>query len=268
MAYTGRWRAQSLVRYSNPPTLSGTVPDPEHRDPTANPNDQRTSWSTDGGRFQYFPEDLQGDGAAVAGVGPTRGGAVLDREPAEHSYGVGYGAGLTEEQSVAANNAARSTDLGSVPARRYSAPQRQDGTYTAALLQEPVYPVGSPDSVVEDMTADPRTSPNASVRGPGKRVFRIWHRTFGRNDWMGRNDHRPLYTTTAFTAPGGAAAGPVPSGSQYTSPYPTAAGGTVRNVTAVAPQLRRSPRPWDEGITTDGSTPEVQLDPGYFSGGL
>lgn len=255
------WREQVPVP-AHRRSPSGTVPDPQHRDPSSNPGNRRPDWVTDGARFGYMPDELVQDYSAD-GVVHVRS-LMLDKEPADHDYGIGTGAGLPERQSQAQNARARSTDLGSMPARRYAAPQRQDGTYHADLLQEPVHPVGSPGSVVFEQTADPQTSPNASVRGPGKRVARWWDRTFITHDWRGANDHRPLYVTNAYSAP---ESRPVMNGNQYTSPFATAVSATVHNVITTRPQLRRNPRPWDESMTTDGSE-EIAVDPGFISGGL
>jgi hypothetical protein len=256
------WRDQVPVT-DRRPSLSGTVPDPQHGDPSANPGNRQPDWVTDGGRFEYMPEDLVDSPGFPSIDGRGRTG-IIDREPQDHDYGTGPGAALTPRQSQAQNAAARSVDLDSVTSRRYSAPARQDGTYHVDRLQEPVYPVGSPGSLIFQQEANPETSPNASIRGPGHRIASWWDRTFQTNDWRGHNDHRPLYVTNAYTAP---EAGPVPNGNQYTSPYATAATTTVRNVVTVVPQLRRNPRPWDEATTTDGSE-EIMLDPGFYSAGL
>jgi hypothetical protein len=256
------WREQVPMPTTRWSPAGPRVPDPQHSNPAANPGIRRPDWVTDGARFEYVPEELTQDHSA-SGVTQLRS-VLIDHTPEDHDYGVGTGAGLTVAQSQRQNSRVRSEDTGAVTARRYAAPVRQDGEYHVERTQEPVYPVGSPGSVVFQQRADPRTSPNASIRGPGWRVSRWRDRTYIRHTWEGANDHRPLYLRNAYTAP---ASPPVPNGNQYTSPFATAVTASVRNVVTVAPQLRRNPRQWDEAMTTDGSE-EVQLSPGFLSGGL
>jgi hypothetical protein len=262
-AYTGAWARRAEVMQTRPALWGG--PDPQHSRPDPHPGTSRESFDTTGARLAVTPEGLTSPPNLPILDGSGGQWLVLDQEPLDHSYGIGSGAGLPLRVSMAQNAAGHAQDRGARAGRRYAAPARQDGDVTVGLYQEPVYPVGSPGSVVYQQEADPTTSPNASIRGPGKKVRRTWHRTFWREGWV--TDHRPTYTTTAFTAPPAAA---VPNGSQYTSPYATAAAVTVRNVTAVMPQLRRNPRPWDEDFTTDGSAQEGAGAGsfGFFSGGL
>lgn len=258
--YSGAWARRAAMPTPRRSLWNG--PDPEHSRPSPNPGTRRESWDTTGGRYAPTPDELTSPAQLPLLDGSGGGWVVLDQEPLDHDYGLGAGAGLPLRESMRQNAAAHKRDRGATRGRRFASPARQDGDYHATLEQLPAFVAGSPGSVVFQQESTPETSPNAAIRGPGKRQNRWWDRRLWREVWT--TDPRPAYTTTAYTAP---PAGPVPGGSQYTSPYATAAATTVRNVVTVRPQLRRNPRPWDEGMTTDGST-EAAGSYGFFSGGL
>lgn len=261
MAWQGGWKTLAKVPASQF-SRTGTIPDAQHDNPSANPGDRRPNWVTEGGRYEYMPPELIED----VPLNDARGGGLVDGEPQSHDYGIGVGAGLPLMESMAQNAAGHATDLGSVAARKYTVPSDQDGTWSRrldAMPRDGEY--GSQGNIDLQKTSLPATSPNAADR-ESKRQVSLWDRVFMRLTYQ--TDHRPLTVPTAYTAQ------PQPPASQggqvASSPYATAATARVRVVNAIAPQLRRAPGPWDESMTVEGSDQGSGYTPAYsfFSGGL
>jgi hypothetical protein len=110
----------------------------------------------------------------------------------------------------------------------------------------------SPVNVDMQSWTDKSYYPN---RRPGHYITRWRDRVYLRRNW--NTEFRPVTTPNAYSAPPLAA---ISAGNQYTSPYADAVATDVRTVNTTAPQLRRTPSPWDESITSDGtasSHPEI-----------
>lgn len=245
--YSGAWKTLNTTPYVSP-NLTGSVPDQHHVTPETEDN---IGWQQSTPSLGFPSLDNQSYATDFSPVG------FGSAEPLNHDYGIGIGAGLTDETAIAENTAAHNTDLGTVAALDTVVPFQRDGTYHIASQREPDFMPGSPGSLELQQTSRPEVSPNARRATFVKRYFdRVFdYRRF-------EVDHRPRFVSTAYEAP---ISNAVVNGNQYTSPFPTSVSATVNNQTIVPPDTRQVPTPWDEsfdtGLTT-GSGSE------FFSGGL
>jgi hypothetical protein len=242
MAYTGAWVRQRL-----PSTLVPLQPqpDPEHLTPTAEPDlasGQQPLWvATDHGA-PTLPDHLVGDSPA----GNTSAGGPIDHTPDDPGFGVGGGHGQTTLEAQAVRGELHGEDLGAVAAHQYVPKTDRDGTWYLDQIPDVVGDGDSPATLQLDRTGVGQ--PN----DPEARLAFRWKRWVDRHIDMHRYGviYRPRVVVAAdaqIPQP------PVGQPTQLDSPYPT----MVKMGTPdafVAPQLRRSPDPWDQPITGDGVT--------------
>lgn len=229
---TGAWRAQT--RINGPGMLNTRAWDrDDHTAKDSNPGARHNSW-----------DPAQGMSATPTGITTVQDSwsvdesraVQIDQTPQDHADGLGIGGGLSTEQSMAANAAAHKVDRGATAARRFLAPEAEDGTYRADLEAQPEFQAGQPADLRFKMQSDPEISPNARM---GNRVVRVLNRVYKTMRW--ESDHRPLYVTNAYS---GGDQAPVAGGANAVSPYSSLAR-LVRN-TPADPQLRRTPPSWDD----------------------
>jgi|SRR6185312_2225329 len=251
MSYSGAWKSGAYRQAS----LQGTVPALEHREPVD---------ETDNANWQNAPADppieaeIQHKGQFTLDAAP--GGPTW--APAGHDFGPGYGAGLSWAVSMAQNNTYRHTDDGSVRARHTEPAVDRDGEYHVDRIQMEyggnLAPAGTPDLPAAPGMSQGLDTAKYPNRHVGHYIPRWRDRVFQRRDWG--VEFRPVVVPNAYVAPEQL---PYQAGNQYTSPYAGAQSTRVRVVNATAPQMRRTPSPWDESITQDGTTQNVSSLPNY-----
>ncbi len=245
MAFSPTWNIKQMATNR---ALVGTAPDPLHNTPSTHDHVQSNNAGVESWMSQV-PDPgtaavLQGEGSIYADA--RGGGGPVDNTPVDHTTGLGVGAGLTQAQSSAQNEAAHQMDFGALAAHRFVAPQSVDGhQVTERLAQDvPIGELGSPGLTESHIGTSPVSYPNAQRTGHRMHFWRdrVMHRlTF-------TTDHRPLYTPNAY------AATDAPAGdSQYVSPYPRL--GRVHTLLQQPPQMRRSPADSGDVTTTDGTEP-------------
>jgi hypothetical protein len=241
--YSGAWAKQSTSTLAVP--LKPGI-DPEHLDPSLHVEEGREPW-TDGGKgAPTLPDDLTPYGVDVtlpSGYGP------IDGTPNDPSLGVGVGHGQTTEEAQQVRTALMEADYGAVAAHAWNTQVMRDGAPHAQFMPN------DDDSQTSAMTGNLRVTgvsvdPQAR-RGRG-RIKRWYDRYIDRHMWDVQN--RPMYGRQAYTAQ---VQPESPDAAPYSSPFPTVvtAAGLNAKQTFVNPQLRRSPDPWDQPLTTDGITP-------------
>lgn len=252
MGYSDAWKTGKYRQAS----LQGTVPALEHRQPVDTVTN--ANWQNAPDNPQLPPDEVVSQGDFTLNSAP--GGPVYS--PPGHEFGPGYGAGLSWAVSMAENNSFRSTDDGSVLARTTEPAVARDGQYHVDRLQMEyggnLAPAGTPD-----LPAAPGMSQGLNLaeypnRRVGHYIPRWRDRVFLRRNW--NVEFRPIVVPNAYTAQPQHA---IAAGNQYTSPFGAAQTAQVRVVNATAPQMRRNPNPWDESITTDGTTQNVSAIPTY-----
>ena len=259
--YSGAW-----ARKASSPTLA--VPlhpatDPQHLKPEPNPNGGPESWVATA-NAPPLPADLWGEPFGT----PVGGGGPIDAEPLDPNYGPGAAPGITREESRAEMALWHETDLGSVAARQYQAlTSRADaqepgnGPHVAVLYDTPG-DGDSPGTLLYERSGV--GSPIDPYARTGKRIARWWNRFIDMH-WYAP-EYRPIVDRYAVPQ---AVMPAVTGGGPLDSPY--ASNGPMRATPDgfVNPQLRRTPVPWDEPFTTDG-TGTYAADPstGLTSWGL
>lgn len=252
MAYSGAWKSGAYKQ----PSLQGTVPQLEHRQPVDHPTN--ANWQNAPANPPVTPAEIVSQGEFTLNSAP--GGPTWT--PGGRDFGPGYGAGLSWAASMAQNNAFRNTDDGSAEIRGTHPVVAFDGTYHVDRIQMEyggnLAPAGTPD-----IPSAPGMSQGLNVaeypnRRVGHYIPRWRDRVYLRRNW--NVEFRPIVVPNAFTAP---AQQPYVAGNQYTSPFAAAQSTQVRVVNTTAPQMRRNPDPWDESITTDGTATNVAAIPDY-----
>lgn len=242
-ATTGAW-----VRSYQPVQTAPLVSDrnPEHANPTPDPNHvgggpqiwQQTAVAPDLPAQLLQPEHPP----LIAPGGP------VDMTPQDHGYGTGIGPAASEAQATAFRN----TDQGEVAAHHWTAMKMRDGQ--AGILNIPDM-IGNGDS--------PQTLPNQRMgvgepADPAARRASMWRRYWNRLIDFHRYDvqYRPEAPSTirarVATYAGAQTAPAVPNTPSVLGYSP---GPPDR---FVAPFTRRTPGPWDQNITTDGTGQPAQ----------
>jgi hypothetical protein len=240
--YTGAWKRSTIVE---PKTRLVQPTDPQHLEPDPNPGQPR-NWVADT-LMPSLPDELLGDQLLQL---PLLTSGPIDRTPEDHAYGMGRGAAQTTFQSQDERGEWHGDDRGAVEARRYIAAGSRDGSWNVDIIADTNNVGDSPQTVARrNLTGleHPENDPYA------RRAQRIWR---WRDRWIDRHmwgaEYRPVRIPNAYTAP---AQAPQSNGDQYTSPAPTLAwsgrAGIGSGDQFVTPQERRTPRPWDEPMTTD-----------------
>lgn len=253
MGYSGAWKSGAYKQ----PSLQGTAPALEHRQPEDAPSGN--NWQNAPDAPPVTPAEIVSQGEFTLNSAP--GG--LTWIPAGHDFGPGFGAGLSWAASMAQNASFHEADDGSVAAREVRPAVARDGEYHVDRLQmqydiDGLRPAGTPDLPAAPGMRQGLNAAEYPNRRTGYRIMRWRDRVFQRRDW--NVEFRPIVIPNAYAAPPQAA---VKAGNKYTSPFGAAQSAQVRVVNTVAPQMRRSPSPWDESITQDGTTGNVAAIPGY-----
>jgi hypothetical protein len=221
--------------------------DPQHEDPNPNLVAGQVNWVADT-LVPMLPDELIGDQYLQL---PVVGGP-LDMEPETHTYGVGPGPGLSDEQNRAVMERWHTTDRGAPEARRWQPQAARDGSYSVDVV--PDGDGGASPATVALRHETGLGEPNDPHARRGYRIQRVRSRWIDRHMWGVAK--RPVHLRNAYVDP----SQPQEALGQYVTPFP---GGTAgwsgrdgMGTTpdqAVMPQERRTPRPWDEGYTTDGT---------------
>lgn len=249
MAPSGRY-AGAWARKASQPTLAVPLKqatDPEHSRPDPNPNGAPENWVATA-NAPSLPADLMQEPFYT----PIGGGGPVDMEPLNPEYGPGAAPGITQRESQDEMLGWHETDLGSVAARQYQALTSRDDAQPpgngphVALITDPVLDGDSPQTLVYEQTGYGKAiDPGARL---GRRIARWWNRTIDMH-WY-NPEYRPMvarYAEPPNVTPAVAQGGPL------VSPFPS--NNTTRSSpdAFVNPQLRRTPVPWDEPLTTDGT---------------
>jgi hypothetical protein len=243
-AYTGAWLTQSqqVTQVDIHPGISGQhstpSPDPNVR-PGQIPNWQSTVEAPD------LPKAIMPGSEPVqleTGIGP------VDHEPDMGTgYGPGISSGLGELGSQDQAAPYHSTDLGAYAAHHWIRPIDRDGVPHVETIELADNAGDSESQVRFDRTGYGQPiDPNVQL-GTGK-LKRWYDRFVDYHRWGAEyRPLRPRYArpprTTQVNAP-----------DQHTPHGPSIMGFNPSTMDRfVAPQMRRTPGPWDEGITTDGT---------------
>lgn len=259
MGYSDAWRTGAYRQ----PAIAGAR-DPNHASPE--PVVASDNWAT--GSAQSAVDHAVVEAPGIYALDSAPGGHPFT--PPDHQFGVGYGAGLDFAASSAQNDAAHLIDEGSYQQRMWNYSPERDGSYNVDRLQmtyddDGLRPAGTPDLPAAPGMQQGLNRSEYPGRRVGHYITRWRDRSFARRTWD--VEFRPVITPNAYTAPAKPA---VAAGGPYVSPYGAAQNTQVRVLTAVAPQLRRTPAPWDQSITTDGTaaSPYVAADAGFQAWGL
>lgn len=245
MSYRGAWAKASTATLSVP--LKPAI-DPEHSDPSVAEVEGTGPW-TDGGKgaptlpdaLTPEPEDV----VMASGFGP------LDQTPDDPELGVGSGHGQTTQEAQQVRTVLMEQDYGAVAAHAWNTQIIRDGHPHAVFVpntDESVVSTMAPNLRETGVTVDPQAR-----RGRG-RIKRWYDRVIDMH-WY-QVAYRPQYQHQAYTAQDQP---PSTDNRSYTSPFATAGVGygtpdTLNaRQTFVAPQLRRTPEPWDQALTTDAT---------------
>lgn len=241
--YAGAW-----ARKASSPTLDVPLkpqPDPEHLDPTDNVDVVHGNplW-VESQAAPTLPDTLTPTPFAT----PIQaGGGPIDRTPESHDYGPGVSPGLTQQESQALMMSWHEQDDGAVAARQWQpTTDREAGTGPRVTI--------IPDTPGEGDSPATLQYERSGVGSPidpyartGKRQKRWWDRFIDMHRY--EPTYRPMYVKNAKTAQEQPA---VPNGTQLDSPYATPWPMRSTPDAFVAPQVRRTPVPWDQPITADG----------------
>lgn len=241
MAYSGAWVLKSQTR----PSVALQAPtDPEHLNPTEGEDHpgQAALWQN-----QAPAPDLPGQMEGGQYLQPPVPGGPVDNTPDDPNFGVGVGPGLTTLEAQEVRGALMSTDLGAYAAHRYAAGVDRDGAPHVQVLDDVPGEGDSPQTLEHKRTGV------GTAGDPYARVGRRIKRWYDRYIDMHRYDVelRPKYQRYATTVdqPQNAVA----AGGQLVSPYPAFVGRVGTPDSFVTPQDRRTPSPWDQAMTTDGT---------------
>jgi hypothetical protein len=246
------WGSKAATPTVAVPLVPGT--DPEHLHPTDNLQYEHMDplWMNSGGGVPTLPAEYWANDGVAAIVVP---GGPIDRTPRTHDFGVGVGPGLDVPTAQAIRAEWGEEDLGAVDARRYIAASDRDGIGpTLAIVAD------TPGLGTSPQTNDLKITGVGGTNDPfartGQRTQRSWDRRIDLHRY--EVTYRPMTTKNAKTAQAQPA---VPDGTQYTSPFETAATGwgNFQPDSFVAPQERRTPEPWDQPLTVDGSGVDNQV---------
>lgn len=239
--YSGAWS-----RRTQADTVAPLKPgiDPEHLDPTDNPEwvNQPPGWVSTVDS-PILPDEMypMADPPMPTGEGP------IDYAPQDHSYGMGFGPGLSVMEAQDLRSYWHSQDDGSYAAGAWQAMVDRDGQPHLEVTEDGMPGGDSPQTLQYERTGVGQPNdPDARV---GKRFKRWYDRYIDYHRYD--TDRRPLTPVQAYTAQ---PQPPVPNGTQLDSPYHTAATGYWGPPDRfVAPQMRRVPGDWAEPITTDAT---------------
>lgn len=222
--YTGAWRRTATTQ---PRVRLVPGPDPQHASPDANPNG--VDW-IQSAIAPSLPDDMIGDQYLI----PPSPLLLVDADVDTHE-GTG-------------NHAA---DLGSSDVRLYQPVASRDGGYHVAIIEDTPGMGDSPDTPRQRFEQGVGISQDPYAR-LGRRIARWRDRYVDMHRWG--PEMRPALVKNAYAA---VQSPPVSDGNQYTSPTPLVAQfgdyGVGTPDQLIWPVERRSPRPWDESATTDGS---------------
>ena len=207
-------------------------------------------------RAAQVPSGLTDSGRAYDAVLPDEAppGRLDGSPPEDHDAGLTgpAGAGRSYRGSRATGNTQRSRDRDAGPSRLLRPLGTEDGRPVGA---ESHGGTALDQGVTRAMRGDNSLAPNNpegdGAGGPqrsGMRVQRFYHRRI-RQQRQWRPDLRAIRGLLAGQAVNSP---PLATTNRYTSPFGTLASGRTR--TQSAPSQRRTPRPWAEDVTDDGST--------------
>ncbi len=240
MAYSGAWVRQSTTR-PNVPLQAPT--DPEHLNPTEGEDHpgQLALWQNQA-PAPVLPTVMEGGQYEQ----PSVPAGPLDMTPADPSFGAGVGPGLTTLEAQEVRGALMGLDLGAYAAHRYMAGVDRDGAPHVQVIDDVDYQGDSPQTLEYQRSG--LGTPNDPFARRGRRIKRWYDRFID----MHRYDVelRPKYSRYAATV---ATQNPVQNGTQLTSPFPAFVDRAGTADSFVTPQDRRTPAPWDQAATTDGT---------------
>jgi|SRR5690242_8349106 len=244
--YNGAW-----ARKASTPTLDVPLkaqPDPEHLAPTDNIDVAvgNPLW-VESQAAPMLPDGLM---ATPFGTPIQAGGGPVDMTPESHDYGPGVSPGLTTAESQALMMQWHEQDDGAVAARQWQpTTDREPGTGPRlAIITDTPLDGDSPQTL--ELERSGVGTPNDPYARSGKRIKRWWDRVIDMHRW--EPQYRPMYARNARTAQHQPA---VPNGTQLDSPFATPWPMRATSDAFVAPQIRRTPVPWDQPITGDGTAP-------------
>lgn len=241
---SGAWKTQTRVRERVP--LVQQI-DPQH----ISPDTVQDVAYVDTTGAPYVPAELI-DGQYEQAPVPSM---YVDLTPVDdHEFGVGDQPGIDQREARDLGGRARSVDMGAVSATSYAPKVARDGTYEVLRVRNHDNDGASPATVALRNETGVGVASDFAAR-PNTRIQR-WRDRFIDMHWWDAS-MRPLPVTTAKVA---AEMPEVANRSQWVSPF---AGNQVQPGPWQEPQERRTPRSWDEGMTTDG-TQQLALSEQHF----
>lgn len=231
---SGAWKIATLTQRGEPlhqPT------DPQH----SRPVDVQDVDFVDTTGAPYVPEEWT-DGSYLQ---PSVASPYVDQTPQDHEFGVGDQPGIDQAQARELAGRAHQVDMGAVAAHHYASARSFDGTYQVRRVENHDLAGDSPQTV--EITE--RTGVGTAHDPDARRSVRI-QRWRDRTIDMHRFEPgmRPLAVRNAkpvTTLP------EVANRSAWVSPFQ---GNVIEHADNwQTPQERRTPRSWDDGMTTDGT---------------
>lgn len=258
MAYTGTWRRKQLGANGTPLTVhQAPLGHPElatlHMQGTPDTTGSRPPWAAVPG--VTVPVSVLDPGSPYdLTAGSRRNGLVFDTEPTDnHQDGTSTGGGQSLAAARAQGNAARSIDRGAPQRETFRAKRIRavdEVRETRRLEVEPISG-GSRIGALRGDNGLPENNPEGFRNG--MRVQRFMNR---RIPGTARRDHNPWPARVRVAAAPHVSPAPA-TYNRYTSPF--SQNQRARARFAQMPLARRTPRPWDDNVTTDGTPIEAPV---------
>lgn len=224
-------------------------PDPEHLNPTANIDvSVGTPLWAQSTPSPALPASMTQEPIRTvthAGVGP------LNHTPLDPEFGVGVGHGQTQLEAQEVRGAWMDLDYGAVAAHEWQPLTDRDGSPTVAFVPDAMLDGDSPATLELERTGVGRPN-DPYARPQTRRLQRAWQRIWDMHWWQ--VELRPSYARNAYEQPNQP---PVPTGTQYDSPYPSLAWMSTPD-RFVQPQERRSPTLWSPPSTAGADAEAAQ----------
>jgi hypothetical protein len=263
VAVTGTWKS-GAVRKDEAEPLGHPEYAAYHTRTDFTPAGSRPPYAAPTSRAQT-PPAITDDMSAYDPVMPDSApGTPLDYTPTEdHDLGMPApaGAGRSYAGNRRTANRARSVDRGASRWRLLRPLELDEGDRETDRLEVLPTNPGSRVALVRGDNSYPENNPEGDgAGGPvrnGYRVQRWYHRKIPMH--YRTHDVRPVRDQLAAL---GKDTPPLELGNRYSSPFSAMASGRKRTYTS--PETRRSPRPWDDDVLTDGVTPyDSPLSPAW-----
>lgn len=244
MAFTGGWkRAQQTQRE---PMLHNPI-DPAHGTPI---DEEQIWWEDTSGSAPGMPDSVVDDQQIIS-PGPAKG--YLDLTPQGGDFGMPAFPGFTIAEGQAVRAVAHSQDFGAVAARKYVSPKNRDGDYIVDDYSD--NDVRGTSDAQNEIRWKTGVDAESDFGANRHRVIRRWRDRTIDYHWY-QVEMNPSYVRTATPAK----LKPMVTDNRNQTMSPFGAGDIYyQGDSFLAPVERRTPPPWDQDMTEEG-TPDAGAD--------